>query len=183
MSRRPSLLNALAGAVLLCSGCGPDPDRIVGEGIVCEENGFIRYGGKEYRSAFTQYTTREGRLRLRERHHDRLFPFVTHDIALATGDFSDPEKVAITSQGGGNFFWRARTRPRGTLIFFHVIPENRIVLNSLEEADEGDALILMGKIDIGNTITDTDGNQIALGHENHKFIFVTTLGVRPDHDR
>jgi hypothetical protein len=139
------------------------------------ESGTIAYRGAVYTGEWGEPLTRAGTVRLSERAWRKWMPIVTADLALASGDFSDPELVAIESLGGGNMVWRAREQPEGTLVVLHIVPANPAVAKAVSRLAEGESVELAGREELRGSIESSTGAWVRLGHSNHRFFLVTEV--------
>jgi hypothetical protein len=74
------------------------------------------------------------------------FPFLTHDILITTGDYSDPSKV-ILSLSNHHFMWVSKTKsaPKGTANLLHAVPENEEIYRQLLQVQRGKRVEIKGR--------------------------------------
>ncbi len=145
--------------------------------------GRIRYDGNVYALHLSaEPETHAGRVRVYVRADHGDMPVITHEGVVTTGEFSDPEKVEIGPLRGGSTWWRAKHRPRGTLMVLHLIPADAAVAAVLDGIGEGETWTFTGFGVIDQTIVRDDGHRVRLGHDNHRFLLVTdaTPGLPPE---
>jgi len=65
-----------------------------------------------------------GYLRRIDRHYDENIPIITYDLVITTEDFSNPDIVSVRNKGSGNYSWSSKTKPKGTILFYHTIPNS-----------------------------------------------------------
>ena len=99
-------------------------------------------------------------------------PIVTYNMILTSGEYNDPEIVSIENKGGGNYYWRAKKQPQGSIMFYHLIPSSAEIQNKLDDLEVGRAVTLRGKISENNKIVSSDDYYVQLNHSNHKYILV-----------
>ena len=139
--------------------------------------GTIEYADVRYTATWSDSIVRSGDIRYLSRAYTKSVPMVIYDVVLTSGEFSDPSIVEIESTGGGNFYWRAGKQPQGTLVVLHVIPENEVVLRSLEAVDEGSRIEIVGRDEVDGSIEGADGSFLRLRHGNHKFVLASRVSV------
>jgi len=171
-------LRAAALAIGILAGCKPPVDEVAAKIAVDAESGALTYGGEAYKAAFADAYDFEGAVRVVTRVYNEDFPFFTHDLALGTEDYADPAKVEISARGGGNYYWRSKIKPEGSLIFLHVIPASLDLGRTLERLKLGQRVAVSGWSEAHSRVERADGNWIALGHANHKFVVLEQLSVR-----
>lgn len=136
----------------------------------------IEFEGQSFHSEWSERVTEvEGLIRRKDRHYDANIPIITYDLAVATGDFRDPDIVEIRHKGGGNYFWSSKQKPKGSLIFYHVVPATPYVQTMLDALKVGDTPTLQGRISTNDRISSSSGAMVGLRHSNHKFILVDDL--------
>ena len=77
------------------------------------------------------------------------FPYLTQDILVTTGDYSDETKV-FTYVSDHHFSWysRAQAHPEGSIHLLHAVPKNEQLYRQLLNIRSGDQVIISG-IEIG----------------------------------
>lgn len=136
------------------------------------ESNQISYKGDDFTAEWGNPQTRSGVVRHVVRAHNRRIPIVLYHLVLTTGDFSDPEIVTIDHNGGGNYLWRARTQPEGSLIVLHLVPESELAFRTMRSIEIGDRIEVAGRDELRGSIERRDGAYLRLGHDNHKFVLV-----------
>jgi hypothetical protein len=139
------------------------------------KGGTVSYDGVSYTTEWGKPVTREGDIRHFIRAYNKYAPIVTFHLVLTTGEFSDPEIVTLDHNRGGNYFWRSKKQPEGTLIVLHLVPENEAVFRTLRNLDEGDRVEIVGRDEMRGSIEDENGAYLRLGHDNHKFVLVSRV--------
>ena len=74
------------------------------------------------------------------------FPFLTHDILVASGEFADPQKVS-TSVVNHHFSWFSKDypHPQGSLNLLHVVPLNEEIYQKLLSIQVGSSVSIGGR--------------------------------------
>ncbi|MCU7926077.1 MAG: hypothetical protein KZQ99_20405 [Candidatus Thiodiazotropha sp. (ex Dulcina madagascariensis)] len=116
-----------------------------------------------------------GYVRRKDRHYDENFPIITYDLALTTGDYNDPNIVEVRHQGGGNYLWLSKTKPTGTITFYHTVPSSIASQSKLDAINEGDTIEILAKVSKNNEIKNDTGAFVRLMHSNHKMILVSDV--------
>ncbi|MDH3253363.1 MAG: hypothetical protein OEM62_00055 [Acidobacteriota bacterium] len=155
----------------------PSAAKIVRGMEVSIPAGTIEYADVRYAATWSDSIVRSGDIRYLSRAYTKSVPMVIYDAVLTSGEFSDSSIVEIESTGGGNFYWRSKKQPQGTLVALHIIPENEIVLRSLASVDEGDRIEIVGRDEINGKIEGADGSFLRLAHDNHKFVLASRVSV------
>lgn len=137
------------------------------------EAGTIVYNGVAYTASWGEPKTREGVVRHIVRAYAKHVPVVTYHLVLTTGEFSDPAIVTIDHNGGGNYIWRSKKQPEGTLIVLHTVPESDVVFKALRGIGEGDRVKIAGRDETRSAIEAENGGYLRLGHSNHAFVLVS----------
>ena len=156
----------------------PSAGKIAGGIEVDLQSNSIRYDGRTYTATWGEPGSRAGDVRYLIRDHDKRIPIVLYHLVLTTGEFSDPEIVTIDHNRGGNFIWRAKKQPEGTIIVLHLVPENELAFRTMRGVKEGDRIEVFGRDEVRGSIERDDGAYLRLGHDNHKFVLVTRVERR-----
>ncbi len=136
-------------------------------------DGIIVYGGQAFHSDWADSSgSISGFVRRIDRHYDESIPIITYDLVLTKGDYSDPRIVKVRHKGGGNYSWLSKTKPKGSIIFYHTVPASVLSQNKLDVLSEGTEIELIGKVSRNSEIKSDSGAMIHLTHSNHKFILV-----------
>lgn len=166
----------IIGGLYLYLDWKPSGSRIAADMDVGE---VIIYQGKVYTSDWAMDSEEiEGFLRRKDRHYDKNMPVITYDLILTTGEFSDPEIVKLRNKGGGNYYWRAKKQPEGTLVVYHSVPSSPEAQNGLDRMEQGKHIVLVGSISQNNEIRSNSGEFVKLMHGNHKFILLEKIFER-----
>lgn len=155
----------------------PSGVKLVREMDIDVAAGSIAYRGVVYTSEWGAEITRSGQVRHVVRAYDKNVPIVTFHLVLTTGEFSDPSIVTIDHNGGGNYIWRAKKQPQGTLIVLHLVPGSETVFRTLRSVDEGDTVEIVGRDEARGAIENENGAYLRLGHSNHKFVLVNRVRI------
>ena len=123
----------------------PSGEKIARGMEIDVEGDSVSYKGVVYATKWGEPITREGVVRHITRAYNRHVPIVTFHAVLTTGEFSDPGVVTIDHNSGGNYIWRAKKQPEGTLIVLHFVPENAVVFRALRGIDVGDTVEVHGR--------------------------------------
>ena len=156
----------------------PSGEKIARQMEISVEAGTVFYGGVVYTTKWGQPLTRSGDIRHFIRAYNKRVPIVTFHAVLTTGEFSDPDIVTIDHNGGGNYIWRSKKQPNGTLIALHFVPESDVVFKALRGIDIGDSVEIVGRDEMRGAIEGADGSYLRLGHDNHKFVLVSRVTVK-----
>jgi hypothetical protein len=167
----------LVGGIFLMTR-PPSGEKIAREMSVDVEEGTISYAGVTYTAKWGRSESRQGDVRHVIRAYDKIVPVVIFHIVLTTGEFSDPDVVALDHNGGGNYIWRSKKKPEGTLIVLHLVPESDIVFRALRGLDDGDTVEIVGRDETRGSIEADSGAFLRLRHSNHKFVLVSKVVVR-----
>lgn len=135
-------------------------------------DGAIIHKGEKYQSDWGGVEKVEGFVRRKDRHFDSNMPILTYDIVLTSGDYNDANLVTITHNGGGNYSWRYKNKPTGTIVIYHTVPSSLVAQSKLDEIEQGEWVTIVGKISSNNEIKGDSGRFVKLMHSNHKFILV-----------
>jgi hypothetical protein len=86
-----------------------------------------------------------GQVRHTSMDHETLFPIISFDILVTSGDFSDPSLVS-TSVSDHHFSWMplTATKPQGTINLLHTVPMNQAVEDELMKIKDGDTVTVEG---------------------------------------
>lgn len=73
------------------------------------------------------------------------YPFLTHDLLITSGDFSDPDLVAV-SVIDHKFFWASHSDhyPQGSIHLLHIVPQTEAIYRQLLKIREGDTVSISG---------------------------------------
>lgn len=138
----------------------------------------IQFQGNTFQSDWSAKSDNiEAYVRRIDRHYDENIPIITYDFVLTTGEYNDPDIVTLRHKGGGNYYWSAKKQPKGTLVTYHLIPENSYAQGRIDKIAEGDTIKMIGKISQNNKITSSTGAYLQLRHDNHKFILVDEINT------
>ena len=77
-----------------------------------------------------------------------LFPLITHDILVTTGDYADPKLVNTSVNILLHRFtwWSLSSRqPGGTINLLHTVPLNQAVYQQLLKIRSGDLVVIAGR--------------------------------------
>ena len=139
----------------------------------------IGYDGDVFSAEWGDSVTRTGDVRHVVRAHNKYAPIVLLHVVVTTGEFSDPDIVTIDHNGGGNYFWRSKKQPEGSLIVLHLVPETEAAFRTMRVIDEGDRVEIVGRDELRGSIESEGGGFLRLGHDNHKFVLVSRVTVMP----
>lgn len=167
--RKLLLLIVAIGGLYFYFTWQPSTSSIV-EGMTFGEQ--VTYNGQTYYTDWGDSETATGYLRRIDRHYSKNMPIITYDLVVTTGDFSNPDIVELTHQGGGNYYWRAKTKPSGTLVIYHTIPSGALPQSELDGLEEGDTVTIQAKVSQNSEIKSDTGAFFKLVHDNHKVILV-----------
>jgi hypothetical protein len=76
---------------------------------------------------------------------DAWVPFMTHDILITSGEFTDPEHVVTLVKDHIFFFMYWGQRPDGDAYPLHVYPATREILDALQQIKSGDVVRVTGR--------------------------------------
>lgn len=113
-----------------------------------------------------------GYLRRVDRHYSEHFPIITYDFVITTGDYNDPEIVKVSHSGGGNYFWSSKVQPKGSIFFYHTVPNSIASQNKLDLLAEGKMVELIAKVSKNSEVKSGSGAYFKLRHSNHKILLV-----------
>jgi hypothetical protein len=156
----------------------PSADNIVANMIVDVVTGDIRYKDVTYKAGWGKEKTYEGQVRVIVNAHHKYAPYITQEIVLTTGEFSDPSIVTVSKIKDGNMYWRANRQPKGTLVVLHFIPLNYNIYEKLKQVQEGQTVKFSGRDVKDSLIKGSDGTYIKLQHSNHRFFVVEDVQIR-----
>lgn len=120
--------------------------------IIDIERGILDYDNKQYKATWGEEKTYSGYVRYVGQAKNKYVPFMTNEVILTTGDFSDPSLVTIGPVRNHSTFWTAQKQPKGELYFIHCIPLDLSVLLALEGIKQGQWVELTGKQATDNAI-------------------------------
>ncbi len=148
--------------------------------VIANNMGFgepISYNGQLFYSDWTSdLESIKGYVRRIDRQYDKNIPIITYSLLITTGDFNDPNLVKIRHKGGGNYSWSANTKPNGSLIVYHTIPNNVSSQDKLNSLKEGDSVEILAKMSRNSELKASDGGFFKLLHtNNHKIIRVDDI--------
>lgn len=177
MTRNLSILVAIVVIILayFLYTAPPDADDIILETNISISENTIDYQETTYRVEFSERKTLAGDVRYIGRAWLKYTPFVTTDLILTTGEFSDPEIVKIAKVRNSHTSWRADKRPTGTLTFLHIIPRDPAVLDLLSTITEGQEVAIIGRLAEKGAITSPEGQVLRVNNTNHKIILVSDV--------
>lgn len=75
---------------------------------------------------------------------DGKFPFLTHDILVTSGDFSDPEAVR-TRVMNHHYYWTAKSTPSGSINLLHTVILDEEVYDRLMQIRANDQVTITGR--------------------------------------
>jgi len=106
-------------------------------------------------------TTFSGTVRHASVNHINKFPFLTHDILITSGDFSDSDLV-YTNVTNHHFYWRTLNEnyPQGTINLIHVVPEDEEIYQQLLKIRNGDMVTISGREILRIDAYNTDGRNL-----------------------
>ena len=133
------------------------------------------YKGVKYHTVWSDPELIRGYIRRMDRHYDRSIPILTWNLVLATGEYRDPDIVEVDYRGGGNYFWRSQKRPKGSIIFYHTIPGNKMIQAQLDALLPDQEVELRVKVSTTSEIRGDNDAFVKLMHGNHKFILVEAV--------
>lgn len=116
-----------------------------------------------------------GYIRRIDRHYDENIPIITYDFVITTGDYNNPEIVEVRHKGGGNYSWSSKTQPKGSIVFYHTVPNSITSQNKLDLLTEGETVELIAKVSKNSEIKSDSGAFIKLLHSNHKILLVENV--------
>lgn len=174
--KKTLVIAVIAGVIWLLFFKTPSSRTISAEMRIDPRGGAITYDQDVYHADWSDPTSFSGDLRYIGRAYNKYIPVITHDAIVTTGEFSDPDIVTIGPVRDGNTYWRAHKQPEGTFVMLHLIPSSVAIHDQLEELSEGDAVLLVGKVEEDGTVLRPDGSFVVkLMHDNHKFLLVTEV--------
>lgn len=77
-----------------------------------------------------------------------VYPLLSHDVLVASGDFADAARVeAGVDVLRHHFFWKVISggNPTGSIHLLHTVPANRQVLEQLQQLRYGDQVLISGR--------------------------------------
>jgi hypothetical protein len=93
---------------------------------------------------FPKDSTFSGKVSSVTTNHEDLFPFLTHDILITTGDFTDPSKVT-TSVAFHHFTWvSSLQQPQGSIHFLHAVPLDKNIYQAMLSLKDGQQVTISG---------------------------------------
>ena len=116
-----------------------------------------------------------GYVRRIDRHYDENIPIITFDLVMTSGDFSDPNLVRVKHRGGGNYFWSSDKQAKGSIIFYHTVPNSALAQSKLDSLKAGASVTILAKVSGNNEIKASNGAFFELVHSNHKIIRVEDI--------
>ena len=136
----------------------------------------IQYKGQVYESEWEDYPEEiTGYVRRVDRHFDKYIPIITYDLVLTSGEYNDPEIVKVLHKGSGNYRWSSKTRPKGSILFYHTIPNSVRAQWKLDSIVAGETITITAKVSMNSEIKRDGSVVVGLGHGNHKFILVENV--------
>ncbi len=169
------LLLALGGAVFWWSW-KPSSTGIA-EKMAVDAEGKVTFEERIYSTEWGETEEIRGHLRIKERHYDENMPILTWTFLVTTGEYTDPAIVSLSTDGHGNFQWRADRQPKGSLIGYHLVPASPAAEKSLRAIDEGNEIFLEGKLSKTSRLESDRGAFVQLTHSNHKFVLLEAAGI------
>lgn len=139
------------------------------------QNNTIQYKSITYKATWGDLVEYQGDARVVQRAYHKNCPFITHEIILTTGEFSDADIVQIAPIRDGNTRWTAKKKPTGTFLVMHCIPQNLEILDILENLEAGASVTIKGRIEKNYQITASNNIYVRLNHTNHKFFLVNEI--------
>lgn len=112
---------------------------------------------------------------------DSQIPFLTHDILITNGDFSDPDKVK-TSVINHRFQWFSPkiSNPQGSINLLHTMPKSEESYQALLTLREGMQVSITGREILLIQLRGTDGVPIYMWQDaGCNSIFVTDVRIEP----
>jgi hypothetical protein len=114
---------------------------------------FSQISDVQYRWSLSYHTGDETQFKGFVRHatQDRMavYPLITHDILVTTGDYANVNLVSTQVDVLlHHFFWQSRTanrRPTGTINLLHTVPINQSVYQQLLKIRSGDQVVVRGR--------------------------------------
>ena len=119
------------------------------------DNGIVHVDSKTYEVNLEPDLVYEGYVRLVKNNPVQNLPFITHEVLLTTGDFSDPSKVSVSESGGMQ--WNKRDNVTGTHLNILMIPEDTSVAERLTNGVSGEDVVFIGSKVVDATINADDG--------------------------
>lgn len=151
----------------------PSTETVVGN---MEFGDQIVHSGKVFYSDWSKkLESISGYVRRIDRHYDENIPIITYHLVITTGDYNDPNIVEVRHQGGGNYFWSAKTKPSGSIIFYHTIPNSTDAQRKLDDLSEGDTIEIEARVSNDNEIRNETRALFKLRHSNHKILLVEDI--------
>jgi hypothetical protein len=89
--------------------------------------------------------TFEGTVRHISMDHEKLFPILSYDILVTSGDYANPQKV-VTTVENHHFTWVARTDTplQGSIYLLHTVPMDQKMEEALSQIHNGDTILVEG---------------------------------------
>lgn len=173
-------------AIALGLSSGPPPALEIAQGTTFDmEAGTVRHGEIVYRLNLAEEpTVYAGTVRGRSRAYAAYAPFVTTDLLITTGDYSDPEIVKV-SWSNGHGRWVSKSPPQGSCTAIHILPRTPEVQAALDTVEEWSEVTITGYRETDGKIEGEDGSFRRVNNTNHHFVVATkvTFGVaKPESD-
>jgi hypothetical protein len=153
----------------------PSAKQILKNTSIDIQNNTIHYESISYEASWSDLIEYKGDARVVHRAYHKNCPFITHEIILTTGEFSDVDIVDIAPIRNGSTRWTAKKKPTGTFLVFHCIPQNLQILDIIENLEEGVSVTVKGRTEKYNQITADNNTYVRLNHVNHKFFLVNEI--------
>ncbi|MCU7849547.1 MAG: hypothetical protein KZQ89_16465 [Candidatus Thiodiazotropha sp. (ex Lucinoma kastoroae)] len=132
----------------------------------------LSYKGHNYKTSWVDTESIVGYIRRIDRHYDKNVPIITYDLVITTEDFNNPDIVKLRHNGGGNYYWSSKTKPKGSLVVYHTVPASITAQTELDALTEGTSVTIQAKVSTNSELRSDSGAFIKLMHSNHKLILV-----------
>lgn len=77
---------------------------------------------------------------------DEPIPFATHDILVATGEFSSPSRVSTRVYNHAFYYqWGSGPKPQGSLNILHIVPKTEAIYRQLLEVRDWNLVTISGR--------------------------------------
>ena len=153
----------------------PAAEKITRKTTIDTDNGSIVYDGTVYSAEWGDEVSHTGDIRFIARAYHELLPVITYEAIVTNGEFSDPAIVEVTPIKNGSMRWRSQKQPEGSLIVLHFIAEDLGVFHDIKNIRAGDKVEFIGREEIDNTITASNGGYVKLNHNNHRYLLVSKV--------
>jgi hypothetical protein len=133
----------------------------------------LNYEGQQYTATWTEPKTFTGTVQWTGTASAHGIPFLTHEVLITTGDYSDPAVVKLEPVVDHETTWRypAGRTLDGTIYVVHCIPATPAIYDTLETLRVGDTIDIEGEVAKG-PIRGANGGSWETSKPTHPTVFV-----------